>query len=147
MERKDISDNTRDEKRMQPEEVNMELPEVKDIPGQENVEPPPLGELADTTASSDDEEGKGVLDEVNDADVTDEERELLDQSASADPAYRDEKNFQRAALDNRDADGEALNEEDTVDDLDVPGSELDDESEETGAEDEENNAYSDSDTD
>lgn len=147
MEKKDISDNTRDEKRMQPEEVNMELPEVKDIPGQEKVEPPPLGELADTTASSDDEEGKGVLDEVNDADVTDEERELLEQSANADPAYRDERNFQRAALDNRDADGEALNEEDTVDDLDVPGSELDDQSEETGSEDEENNAYSDSDTD
>lgn len=146
MEKKDISDNTRDDKRMQPEEVNMELPEVKDIPGQENIDPAPLGELADTTASSDDEEGKGVLDEVNDADVTDEERELLEQSANADPAYRDERNFQRAALDSRDADGEALNEEDTIEDLDVPGSELDDESEETGAEDEENNTYSDSDT-
>lgn len=145
--KKDISDNARDEKRMQQEEVNMELPEVKDIPGQENINPPPAGELADTTASSDDEEGKGVLDEVNDANVSDEERELLEQSANADPAYRDERNFQQAALDNRDADGEPLNEEDSVDDLDVPGSELDDESEATGAEDEENNAYSDSDTD
>lgn len=144
---KDIRDNARDEKRMQPEEVNMDLPEVKDIPGQEGVQPPPLGELADTTASSDDEEGKGVLDDADESDVTDEERELLDQSANADPAYRDERNFQQAALDNRDADGEPLNEEARVEDLDVPGSELDDESEETGSEDEENNAYSESDTD
>lgn len=143
---KDIQDNPRDEKRMQPEETTMDLPDVKDIPGQENVTPAPLGELADTTASSDDEEGKGVLDDESDSDVSDEERELLELAANADPAYRDERNFQQAALDNRDADGEALNEDNVIDDLDVPGSEDDDDMEENGAEDEENNAYSDSDT-
>lgn len=143
---KDIQDNPRDEKRMQPEETTMDLPDVNDIPGQENVTPAPLGELADTTASSDDEEGKGVLDDESDSDVSDEERELLELAANADPAYRDERNFQQAALDNRDADGEALNEDNVVEDLDVPGSEDDDDMEQNGAEDEENNAYSDSDT-
>lgn len=152
MEEKDIKDSHRDEQRMQPEEVNIDLPEVKDIPGQEHISPPPAGELADTTASSDDEEGKGVLDEMNevnehDGNVSAQERELLEQSANSDPAYRDERNFQRTALDDRDADGVPLNEDDRIEDLDVPGSELDDEQEETGAEDEENNAYSKGDTD
>lgn len=147
MEEKDMKDNRRDEQRMQPEEVNIDLPEVKDIPGQEHISPPPAGELADTTASSDDEEGKGVLDEVNEGDVSAEESELLEQSANTDPAYRDEQNFQRTALDDRDEDGVPLNEDDRIEDLDVPGSELDDEQEETGAEDEENNAYSRGDTD
>lgn len=143
---KDIQDNQRDEKRMQPEETTMDLPDVNDIPGQENVKPAPLGELADTTASSDDEEGKGILDDENDSDVSAEERELLELAANSDPAYRDERNFQQAALDNRDADGEALNEDNVIDDLDVPGSEDDDDMEQNGAEDEENNAFSDSDT-
>lgn len=147
MEQKDFRDSRRDEQRMQPEEVNIDLPEVKDIPGQEHISPPPPGELADITASSDDEEGKGVLDEVNEGDVSDEESELLEQSANTDPAYRDEQNFQRTALDDQDADGTPLNEDDRIEDLDVPGSELDDEQEETGAEDEENNAYSRGDTD
>lgn len=55
--------NTNDDK---PREYFMDMPEVKDIPGQEHVHVPPLGELADTTASSADEEGYGVLDELED---------------------------------------------------------------------------------
>jgi hypothetical protein len=34
---------------------------VKDIPGQEHVHVAPLGEIADTTISSDDEEGVRVF--------------------------------------------------------------------------------------
>jgi len=49
-----------------PREFFMDMPEVKDIPGQEHVHVPPLGELADTTASSADEEGYGILDELED---------------------------------------------------------------------------------
>ncbi|WP_123848286.1 hypothetical protein [Chitinophaga lutea] len=126
-----------------PDQIN--LPGVEDIPGQENVKPAPLGELADTTASSDDEEGKGALDNeeetliAGDSNVTAEERELLDEAANSDPAYRDDQNLRNSSLENRDEDGELLNE---ADDLDVPGAELDDEGEDIGAEDEENNPYS-----
>jgi hypothetical protein len=38
----------------------VDIPDVVDIPGQEHITPPPLGELADTTISSADEEGEGL---------------------------------------------------------------------------------------
>lgn len=59
---KDIRDSDRDEERLKADNATIDLPDVSDIPGQENVHVPPLGELADTTISSDDEEGKGVFD-------------------------------------------------------------------------------------
>jgi len=130
------------------EETRMDLPEVRDIPGQEHVRPPQLKEFADTTASSDDEEGKGILDDVNadisaDSNVSSEEKELLENSVNS-MASQDDENWKNAKLDNRDEDGDVLNER--VDyagtDLDVPGSEDDDMNEELGEEDEENNSYS-----
>lgn len=132
------------------EEILFDLPEVKDIPGQEHIHPPRLREYADTTISSDGEEGKGIKglnDDTDDLDgstnVSNEENELLGRSESS-MAGSDDENQRRATLDNRDDDGELLNEE--VDasgrDLDVPGSEDDDDMEDTGAEDEENNSYS-----
>lgn len=139
------------------EEINIELPEVKDIPGQEHIKPAPLGELADITAASDDEEGKGLLDDLNsdhdaddldnDSDVTPEERERLDESANSTPGDEDAKALRDAALDDTDEDGDPLNEkvagtEWSGADLDVPGSELDDDQEDIGGEDEENNHYS-----
>lgn len=60
---RDLRDSPRDQERLQPDETIMDLPEVKDIPGQEHVHPPALGELADTTASSADEEGEGLFDD------------------------------------------------------------------------------------
>lgn len=57
----DIRDSARDEERLRPDTASIDLPEVTDIPGQENVHVPPLGELSDTTASSDDEEGEGIF--------------------------------------------------------------------------------------
>jgi hypothetical protein len=39
----------------------IDLPEVSDIPGQEHIRAPRLGELADSTASSADEEGDDIL--------------------------------------------------------------------------------------
>jgi hypothetical protein len=41
---------------LKPDEATLDLPEVKDIPGQEHVRPLPPGEMADTTISSSDEE-------------------------------------------------------------------------------------------
>lgn len=149
----DLQDSPQDEKKMQREDIEMELPDVSDIPGQEHIHVAPLGELADTTISSDDEEGKGILDDEEeddidtDTDVTEEERRDLDTSANVTPGEEDAENLRRAALDDMDEDGEPLNEgsfgeETSGRDLDIPGAELDDTNEDIGAEDEENNAYS-----
>ena len=145
----DLQDSYRDQQRLKPDKATLDLPEVKDIPGQEHIHVPPLGDLADVTASSADEEGKGVLDEVpitrkdNDADVTEEEKELLQASAEFTPE-EEEINLRRALPDNKDADGDPLNESIDLsgEELDVPGADLDDTDEEIGEEDEENNPYS-----
>lgn len=151
-ENQDIQDSPQDEEKMQGEETDMTLPDVSDIPGQEHIHIPPLGELADTTISSDDEEGKGLLDdeddlENDDSDVTDEERRDLETSANVTPGEEDADALRRATLDSTDDDGDPLNEgsfgeETSGADLDIPGAELDDENEDIGAEDEENNTYS-----
>ena len=52
----DLTDSASDIERLQPEYTTIDLPDVSDIPGQENIHVPPLGELADVTISSDDEE-------------------------------------------------------------------------------------------
>ncbi|PSL34824.1 hypothetical protein [Chitinophaga ginsengisoli] len=150
-EKRDIQDNPQDERKMQREETEIQLPDVSDIPGQEHIHVPPLGELADTTISSDDEEGKGLLDDEEDiddeSDVTDEERQDLEDSANITPGEEDADSLRRASLDSTDDDGDPLNEgsfgeETSAADLDIPGAELDDENEDIGAEDEENNNYS-----
>ncbi len=66
----DLTDPQRDQDRLKPEEVTIDLPDVKDIPGQEFVHAPPLGMLADTTISSADEEGEGLF-EDDEEDETD----------------------------------------------------------------------------
>jgi hypothetical protein len=120
----------------------IDLPEVKDIPGQENVKPPRLGELADTTASSADEEGDDILeqDDLLDADsnVTREERIALARVGGREVDTEDDV-LDEAALDSTDDDGDPLNEgsfgkDVSGDDLDVPGDE--------DEEDEENSDYS-----
>jgi hypothetical protein len=138
-----------------PDKNTIDLPELKDIPGQEHVRPLRLGELSDNTASSADEEGDDVLDPEkdelgivmgNDGDVSPDERSTL---ANIDNRRADSEDevLSEAALDNVDEDGTLLNEKssrrDQVgDDLDVPGSEDDDADEAIGEEDEENNDYS-----
>ncbi len=52
----DLTDSPSDQERLKPEATTIALPDVDDIPGQENIHVPPLGELADTTVSSADEE-------------------------------------------------------------------------------------------
>jgi hypothetical protein len=134
----------------------IDLPEVKDIPGQENVKPLRFGELADNTASSADEEGDDVLEQDkddlgivmgNDADVTAAERADLAGRPGLELDSPDDESLIESSLDNTDEDGTPLNEkssgQDLVgDDLDVPGSEEDNADEEIGEEDEENNDYS-----
>lgn len=136
----------------------IDMPDVSDIPGQEHVRAPRLGELADNTASSADEEGDDVLNQPedddddivmgNEADVTADERSTLAHIDSRRADSEDEV-LKESSLDKFDDDGDPLNEDDDLDgeDLDVPGSEDDDYDEEIGEEDEENNDYSLSDDD
>ena len=143
----EITDSGEDNKHLQPESANLNLPDVKDIPGQKHVHVPKLREAADTTISSDDEEGKGIFenseDLEDDQNVTAEEKELLQQTSES-MASKDDMDMRRGILDDKDLEGEPLNESEEVSgkDLDVPGQEDDDMNEDIGEEDEENNEYS-----
>lgn len=46
-------------------EINLAMPEVKDIPGQEHIRPPRFRGMMDITVASPGEEGEGVLDDLN----------------------------------------------------------------------------------
>lgn len=150
----DLPDSADDDLHMQQEAFSIDLPDVKDIPGQEFLHILPLGELADTTISSDDEEGVGILDDDDEeelivsttSNVSKVEKDLLQETAENMPTAED-TNLRSAALDNTDEEGSILNEgssskEISGSDLDVPGAEQDDADEEIGEEDEENNDYS-----
>lgn len=145
----DISNSKKDEEQLRPDEADMDLPDVEDIPGQENIRPPKLKSYSDVTISSDDEEGKNIPgfdgDEVvrGVSDVSPEESDLLEQSVDS-MSTQDDINQRRAMLDNSDEEGDMLNEGEDVSgrDLDIPGAEEDDEDEDRGEEDEENNSYS-----
>src|SRR3954468_23745714 len=52
--------------------ITIDMPEVKDIPGQEKIRPPKMREMIDTTVSSADEEGEGILDDLNREDDDDD---------------------------------------------------------------------------
>ncbi|MEI6948740.1 hypothetical protein V9K67_16235 [Paraflavisolibacter sp. H34] len=152
----DLPDSPRDEERLRPEETIINLPDVSDIPGQEFVRGRTMGEMADTTISSEDEEGDRVFGDERDegeveyvmgteGDVGASERKALEDDEFL--PTRDEHQLRDAGMDNVDFQGEALNErgfgdERTGGDLDVPQTEDDDRMENIGEEDEENNAYS-----
>ncbi len=134
--------------------ILMDMPEVKDIPGQENIRPPHIREMMDITISSADEEGEGLLDDLNkeddddiltgeDSNVSAAEETLLAQADR--PVTEEAKDRKKLSLDKTDGE-DSLNEEsdpgDMGSDLDIPGTELDDKDEELGEEDEENNSYS-----
>ncbi len=153
----DIKDPEKDQAKMQGETIIIDMPEVKDIPGQENVTPPRIREMEDVTISSADEEGAGLLDDLNSenddavaagnsGNVSAAEKRLLKQSAEHLPTAETD-DFKRMTLDEKDAEGDFLNEKGirqdrSGSDLDTPGAELDDEDELNGEEDEENNIYS-----
>ena len=137
------------------EEINIDMPEVKDIPGQEHIKPPRFKEMMDVTASSAGEEGEGILDDLNkeeDDTVMDDnanvgrlEKKLLSQSdrqINAESEDLDKLALDKIDEDDEDDDAEKGDPADMGEDLDIPGSELDDEDENIGEEDEENNSYS-----
>ena len=143
----DEIDSLHDRKEMEDKIINVKLPDVHDIPGQKDFTRAPLGEMADTTISSADEEGDEIFDdnidedikENPDSNVSSTEKEDLRKSANDMPG--DDENLREAALDNTDDDGDPLNEGSfkknvTDSDLDIPGVDSDDEDEEIGEEDE-----------
>lgn len=150
----DLPDSEKDKKELEQEETTINLPDVKDIPGQEFVNTPRAGSLADTTAASDDEEGRQVFDA--------QERDDFETGTRSDvrPAQKaaldhvdymptpDEDNLVRARMDSKDFQGEPLNEkgfqqdERTGDDLDVPGRKDETTTTSLGQGDEENDYYS-----
>jgi len=150
----DLPDSKEDQEKLQTEETFIDLPDVKDIPGQEFVNTPPAGALADTTISSDDEEGRNVFDRSDDrdlrktsgsSDVSRGERKALEQIDYM--PTTDEDNLQRARMDNVDFQNEALNERSfgevrSGSDLDVPGSTDETTTDSLGQGDEENKYYS-----
>ncbi|MCH5596574.1 hypothetical protein [Niabella ginsengisoli] len=144
----ELPDSDKDKKELRPDEGTLDLPDVNDIPGQENVKPPELNQDENLTAASDDEEGVGILDDEVDDDLNDatnvskQEKDLLKQAETV--GTDDDDDLKNAQLDDVDFEGEKLNEKTTLDgkDLDVPGQEEDDENEDIGEEDEENNEYS-----
>ena len=158
----DLPDSKEDREKLRSEETTIDLPDVKDIPGQEFVHVPNLGELADTTVASADEEGTGIrgldetdsenLDRNTDFDVRPDEREAL-----RDTTYmptRDEDNLRQARMDNVDFEGEPLNEGSFGEGQSLSGADLDTgdmpdetETEAMGQGDEENKVYSVEDTD
>jgi len=151
----DLKDSKKDQQKIKSEPVIMDMPEVKDIPGQENIKVPQFREMQDVTISSAGEEGDGILDDLNtgseeisssEADITPQEKKILKKSARHQPTEETE-DFNKMALDETDNDGERLNEKGIKQDrsggdLDTPGADLDDEDENIGEEDEENNIYS-----
>ncbi len=153
----DLTDSPHDQERMQAEEITMDLPDVKDIPGQEHIHVPQIMEMQDVTIASDDEEGVGIFndDEEDDdnveitrgkSNVTKAEKEILSRRADDEPGDADSK-LRRAELDNTDAQGTPLNEGSMATDisggdLDTSGVDNDDAMEKIGEEDEENNLYS-----
>jgi hypothetical protein len=137
----DLPDSADDKKHLKQEETIIDLPDVKDIPGQENIKVPPFKEFVDTTASSAGEEGDGLFDDQdgledqNDkSSVTPSEKALLKKSASQNPDDESELDVKESSLDRTDEDGAPLNEGDLLtdrfgEDLDLPESEEVDEEE------------------
>jgi hypothetical protein len=135
--------NSTDKKAIGKQASFINLPDVEDIPGQENIRPPRLKEFEDTTISSADEEGDELWDESkilsgDEENVSEVERELLRKAANNNIGSEDEE-LKKAIPDTTDADGDPLNEtfsykDLSAKDLDIPDDFEDDEDEELGKE-------------
>lgn len=99
---KDLTDSKKDRQKLQQEEAILDLPDVKDIPGQENIKVPDLKEMADTTIASGDEEGIGLFEDEN-GDDAGSERIGAAEEISEDDLIINEDNAE-AELDEEDKD-------------------------------------------
>src|SRR5690606_32669778 len=111
-----LPDKKKDADKLKSEESILDLPEIGDIEGQENVKPPEGVGVENLDIASGDEEGEGVLDEKqeevlatdNRSDVTPQEQRQLAETETM--QTDDDRNIQKARLDNEDFEGEPLNE-------------------------------------
>jgi hypothetical protein len=149
--------NRKKEKLKGDADAYIEIPDVSDIPGQENITNAGVpGAMSDTTISSDDEEGirdgKDILAEDDnveivmgtEADVTEEDLAMLGDK-DQDMDMNEDELVRKEGLDDTDFDGDPLNEAtvdeaSTGDDLDIPDS--GDEDARKEMDDEENDYYS-----
>ncbi len=125
----DLQDSEKDRLSLEEKPVVLDLPDVEDIPGQENIKPPNPGEYADTTISSDDEEGVGLFEEDDDAlsNVSETEKKSA-KGQYGNPPDEDEQNVGNLSLDRSDEDGDPVNEGNLLtdrfgEDLNLPESE------------------------
>jgi hypothetical protein len=118
-----------------------DLPGYPHYPATEDVSQPEnnngIVSLDTTREEKDNETENDDIVMGTEADVTADDLALLD-------GIEEGRNFLdvKDLLDSTDNEGDPLSEDNTASGLDVPGSELDDENERIGAEDEENNYYS-----
>jgi hypothetical protein len=117
----------------QEKKITLDLPEVKDIPGQEFIKPPRIREMEDMTASSTDEDGDHLSNENS---VSIEEKAILRDMADGN-SLEEERELKSAVVDSTDDNGDPLNEETEyydlgASDLDIPDDYEDDEDEELG---------------
>jgi hypothetical protein len=155
---KDSSASKRRKEKLAQDDAYVEIPDVSDIPGQENIVNAGVpAAMSDTTIASDDEEGirdgKDILKEDDDtkivmgteADVTPEDLALLG-DPDQDMDLNEDELIRKEGLDDTDFDGDPLNEaavdeDSTGDDLDIPEEDdFDDPKKDT--DDEENDYYS-----
>jgi hypothetical protein len=119
----DIKDSKRDEEKLKQDEATLDLPEVKDIPGQENINVPNLKEMADTTISSDDEEGLGILDS-EDEDGGNDRIGPAQEIDENDLIINEDEDEAEEALDEEDEAGEEVDELEVTDDSVDPDSDV-----------------------
>lgn len=162
----DLPTSPEDNRELESKETTINLPEVKDIPGQEFVHVPPRGEMADTTPSSADEEGTDVFGEAGRSVTGNDDEDLVQGASNVRPderqaldditymPTRDEDRLREARMDDRDFQGEKLNEESFGVDqmldpsgLDTDTAPMETETTSLGQGDEENQEFTQSDTD
>ena len=128
----DITDSPEDQKKLKPDQANFNLPEIKDIPGAARSGKSASTLPGDTTISSADEEGDDLLGEdelegdneiLDDENVSPLEKKLL--RDSFDPSYDEDLPVDSLSLDEKDNEGELLEEKGQAKDL--FGKDLDDE--------------------
>ena len=130
----DIQDSPEDQAKLKSEEVTLDLPELKDIPGASRSGKNASLLPGDTTISSADEEADDLLDDDDDDDLT-EENNLRDETKvtpvekkmlrdSLDPSYDTDLPVHSISLDRKDNEGVLLNESGM--DRDLFGEDLDD---------------------
>jgi hypothetical protein len=121
----DISDSPEDREKLKPDEGILNLPELKDIPGASRSGKNASDLPGDSTISSADEEADELFDddeETDDGSVSPTEKKLL--SESFDPAYDEDLPVGSLSLDEKDSEGELL--EEGSQDKDLFGKDLDD---------------------